>query len=436
VSVRATASFLVGTTLGVTVAAGNALLLYTGQGFLRAAGLLVSSAVMAVAAGLWAGAPEAPGDVPPTSRARWVAVVLTLLAGGAFTALWDARPALRELAVGGAFAVLLVIAMPAYAAGALLIGLHVRENGSGSGAGGVAPGGSSVAAAALAGTAIGVLLATTVLIQRIEPWGIYYGGAALLTVAALVEWRLSPRTQRKPEMDMRDYVVIITGVGDRGQLGFTIAQRFADAGARLVLTSNSPDIEELADEIENDEAMAFGVTADLTDERAIERLLHAVRERYGRLDVLVNVAGGLGVISTVAETTPEAWLREIERNAGTMLRMSRAALPLLREAGGAIVNFAAPAGVRAVAKLGAYSAAKASVIALTRALALEEKANGVRVNAIAPGFMDTAQNRESAGDDAVFVTREDVAAAVLFLASREAHGISGELIHVLGPTLE
>jgi NAD(P)-dependent dehydrogenase (short-subunit alcohol dehydrogenase family) len=237
-------------------------------------------------------------------------------------------------------------------------------------------------------------------------------------------------------MDMRDYVVIITGVGDRGQLGFTIAQRFADAGARLVLTSNSPDVGELADEIEIDEAMAFGVTADLTDERAIERLLHAVRERYGRLDVLVNVAGGLGVISTVAETTPEAWLREVERNAGTMLRMSRAALPLLREAGGAIVNFAAPAGVRAVAKLGAYSAAKASVIALTRALALEEKANGVRVNAIAPGFMDTAQNRQSAGDDAVFVTREDVAAAVLFLASREAHGISGELIHVLGPTLE
>jgi NAD(P)-dependent dehydrogenase (short-subunit alcohol dehydrogenase family) len=89
-----------------------------------------------------------------------------------------------------------------------------------------------------------------------------------------------------------------------------------------------------------------------------------------------------------------------------------------------------------VAKLGAYSAAKASVIALTRALALEEKANGVRVNAIAPGFMDTAQNRQSAGDDAVFVTRQDVASAVLFLASREARGISGELIHVLGPTLE
>jgi 3-oxoacyl-[acyl-carrier protein] reductase len=430
------AAFLVGTTLGGTVAAGNALLLYTGQGFLRAAGLLVSSAVMAVAAGLWAGAPEATDDVPTASRARWIALVLALLAAGAFTALWDARPVLRELAIGGAFAVLLVIAMPAYAAGALLVGLHVREDGSRGRTTDGGHGGSSVAAAALAGTAIGVLLATTVLIQRIEPWGIYYGGAALLTVAALVEWRLSPRTPRKPEMDMRDHVVIITGVGDRGQLGFAIAQRFADAGARLALTSNSQDVEDLADELGDGDATAFGVTADLTDERAVERLLHAVRERYGRLDVLVNVAGGLGVISTVAETPPEAWLREVERNAGTTLRMSRAALPLLREARGAIINFAAPAGVRAVASLGAYSAAKAGVIALTRALALEEKDNGVRVNAIAPGFMDTAQNRQSAGADAVFVTREDVASVVLFLASREARGISGETIHVLGPTLE
>jgi NAD(P)-dependent dehydrogenase (short-subunit alcohol dehydrogenase family) len=436
--VRGTASFLVGATLGVTVAAGNALLLYTGQGFLRAAGLLVSSAMMAVAAGVWAGTPEVPEDVPASSRARWIALVLALLAGGAFTALWGSRPALRELPVGGAFAVLLVLAVPAYAAGTLLVGLYVRDGGGAAGSRNPAglDGSSSVAAAALAGAAIGVLLATTVLIQRIEPWGIYYGGAALLTAAALMEWRTSAHGHRKAEMDMRDYVVIITGAGDRGQLGFAIARLFAGAGARLALTGRSPDVEELADELGGDGGMAFGIAADLTDARAIERLMHAVRERYGRVDVLVNTAGGLSVTGPVAETSPEAWLGEVERNAGTALRMSRAALPLLRESGGSIINFAAPGGLRAVAGLGAYSAAKAGVIALTRALALEEKANGVRVNAIAPGIMDTEQNRSSAGEHAVFVPRDDVASAVLFLASPAARGITGETIHVLGPTLE
>ena len=98
------------------------------------------------------------------------------------------------------------------------------------------------------------------------------------------------------------------------------------------------------------------------------------------------------------------------------------------------MNFASPAGIRAVAGMGAYSAAKATVVAQTRALALEEKSNGVRVNAIAPGMIDTEQNRESVDDpDAVdWVTRDEITRVVLFLASDAASGISGETVHVLG----
>jgi NAD(P)-dependent dehydrogenase (short-subunit alcohol dehydrogenase family) len=428
---RGTAAFLVGTALGATAAAGNALLLYTGQGFLRAAGLLVSSTVMAVAAGVWAGAPEADGEPAEASRARWVAVVIALLAGGAFTALWGARPGLREMAAGGAFAVLLILALPAYAAGSLLAGLYGRE----AGAGGAAAHGGGVAAGALAGAAIGVLLATTGLIQRLEPWSIYHGAAALLTLAAVASWRTAPGAPRHHGTDMRDHVVIITGVGDRGQLGYTLATRFAAAGARLAITDIAPEVEAIAGDLGNGDGRAFGMAADLTDQRAVERLMHAVRERYGRLDVLVNAAGGLTVAGSIAETSAEAWHREAERNAGTALRMCRAALPLLRESGGSIINFAAPAGERAVAGLGAYSAAKAGVIALTRALALEEKAHGVRANAVAPGIMDTAQNRREMGDDAAFVPRDDVASVVLFLASREARGVTGQVLHVPGATL-
>jgi NAD(P)-dependent dehydrogenase (short-subunit alcohol dehydrogenase family) len=425
---RGTAALMAGATLGATAAAGNAFLLYTGQGFLRAAGLLIASTIMACAAGVWAGAPEPDDDTPVRSRARWIALIIVLLTGGAFTALWGSRPPLRELAMGGAFAVLLVLALPAYAAGSLLIALHARGRAA------LPADGGAVAAMGMTGAAVGVLLATSVLIQNLEPYGVYYAGAGIVLLAALLEWGLPSRGFRHGEIDMRDHIAIITGVGDRGQVGYAIARRFRDAGARLLITARSQHVDQLAREL-GDADVVHGMSADLTNDADIDGLVDAVRSRYGRLDSLVNVAGGLRVMKPLADTTPEEWQQEVQRNAETVLRMCRAALPLLRESGGSIVNFAAPAGQRAVAGLGAYSAAKAGVIALTRTLALEEKKHGVRVNAIAPGIADTDQNRQSMDDDTVFVTRDDIASVALFLAGPGAHGVSGETIAVQGPTL-
>src|SRR5690606_16922843 len=124
---------------------------------------------------------------------------------------------------------------------------------------------------------------------------------------------------------------------------------------------------------------------------------------------------GLRAIGPVADTDDGAWRNEIENNATSAFLVLRAALPLLRERRGSVVLFASPAGERAVKGLAAYSAAKAGIIALTRAVALEEKAAGVRVNAIAPGTIDTASNREASGEDAQFVTREEIAEVALFL---------------------
>jgi 3-oxoacyl-[acyl-carrier protein] reductase len=423
---RNIAALFVGATIGATTAAGTALLLYTGQGFLRAVGLLISSTIMAVAAGIWAGSPDpaahAPG--PPSTRARWYGLLLALLAGGVFAAIWQTRAPLREMGFGGALAVLFILALPAYAAGALLAGVHTREqHGSQGDAGGIA-------ATSLAGAALGVLLATTVLIQNLEPWGIYYGAAGLLALVSMVE----RGARAEGSGGMTDHVALITGVGRSGQLGFAIAQRFVEAGARVVITDLRPEVEELAREL-GPESGAAGVRADLTSDDDVQRLVDAVHARFGRLDVLVNAAGGLTVARSLADTTADEWRSELQRNAETVLRVSRAALPLLRASRGAIINFASPAGVRAVAGLGAYSAAKAAVIALTRALALEELPHGVRVNAIAPGMVDTEANRQDAGDDGVFVPRGDVANVVLFLAGDGARGVSGETIHVLGPTL-
>ncbi|MBI4410031.1 MAG: SDR family oxidoreductase, partial [Gemmatimonadetes bacterium] len=167
-------------------------------------------------------------------------------------------------------------------------------------------------------------------------------------------------------------------------------------------------------------------------------VVERARERFGRLDVLFNVAGGLSVIKPLAETAPDEWERELSRNARTTYLLCRAALPLLRESRGAIVNFASPAIFRPPARLAAYTAAKAAVAALTRSLAVEERGHGVRVNALAPGMIDTEQNRRSVPDpDRVrWVTREQVVRAALFLASEAASGITGETIQVLGEGIE
>jgi NAD(P)-dependent dehydrogenase (short-subunit alcohol dehydrogenase family) len=424
------AALLIGLALGGAAAAGTALLLYTGHGFLRAAGLLVSSTIMAVAAGLWAGAPDAQETQPPASRGRWIALIFAMLIGGGFTALWALRPAVRDAAAGGALAVLLVLALPAYAAGALIASVHAREQAAGrhraAGAG----------AAAVAGAALGVLLATTFLIQTFEPYGIYYGAAGVLILAALIESAPASAAYHT-EPDMRGQVVLITGVGDRGQLGYAVADRFLAAGARVVITDVSPQVAELAAELAGSHAGedVRAVQADLLADDQVAGVIDAVRAHGVGLHALINVAGGLGVSGDLMDTSPDAWRREVQRNAETVLRMCRAALPLLRESGGAIVNFASPAGLRAAAGLGAYSAAKAAVIALTRALALEELEHGVRVNALAPGMIDTAQNRRDAEADTVFVARDDVASVALFLAGPAARGVSGETIQVLGPTL-
>jgi NAD(P)-dependent dehydrogenase (short-subunit alcohol dehydrogenase family) len=208
-----------------------------------------------------------------------------------------------------------------------------------------------------------------------------------------------------------------------------------DAGARVCITDVTPGVNDLAEALGAD---VLGVQADLTDDVAVNNLVEEVRRRFGRLDVVVNVAGGLSVIKPLAETESAEWRRELQRNAETAFAVTRAAIPMLREARGAVINFASPAGLRAQAQLGAYSAAKAAVVAFTRALAIEEKNYGVRVNALAPGMIDTAQNRKSVSnpDGVKWITREQIADVVVFLASEIASGITGETIHVLGEGIE
>jgi NAD(P)-dependent dehydrogenase (short-subunit alcohol dehydrogenase family) len=230
--------------------------------------------------------------------------------------------------------------------------------------------------------------------------------------------------------------VLVTGVGAPGQVGFALARAFVAAGARVIAVGIDEKIVETVAQI-GDVERIVGHRADLTSADEVGTMLEAVQSRFGRLDAVVNAVGGLSVIKSIADTEPADWRREIQRNSDTVFLVCHAALPLIRASHGSIVNFASPAGIRAQAQLGAYSAAKAAVVALTRALALEEKSNGVRVNAIAPGLIDTEQNRESMKDQegVRFVSRQQIADVVLFLCSEAGSGVNGETIHVLGETI-
>ena len=397
--------------------AGTALLLYTGEGFLKTAGILLGISFGALAAGLWAG-----DESSRSTRPRLIVLIAIFLIATVFAARWSVSDALRATSMGGGLAVLIVLALPAYAAGAALASIarhHPPRN---------------VVVQCLAGAAVGCALATVFLIPRLDAWGVYFAAASLLLPSAAIP--MSGGTSKTKESGglMRDRVVIITGVGAAGQLGFAIARAFAAADARLIIAGLTDDVRGLADQLGPRDRVA-GIRADLTTDAGVSAVVDAARS-MGRCDALINVAGGLTVIDTIEDTTQDKFRREMSINAETTLLMSRAALPLLRESRGSIVNFTSPAaGADATARLGAYSAAKAAVISITRSLALEEIANGVRVNAIAPGMIDTDQNRASSPEGTKYVTREEVADAVLFLVSDAARGISGEVIHVAGETL-
>lgn len=423
-----------GVALGLAGMVAGALLLYMGDRVLASMGFLMALALAGVAAGIWVGASDGPRPGHRRMLGRWGFAVVALVLGSFVATLWLASPALQTSPFGLPLAVVFLLAEPTYALGALIAALASRRLGWHAGRGGRrASGGAGVVVPALVGGALGILVASVWLIPMLPPGPVLLGAALLVAVAGSIEMRAS----EAKEAGMTERVVIVTGVGARGQLGYAVAEAFVAQGARVLIAARGQDVGERARELG---VGVVGVAADLADPAGAEEVAATARERWGRLDVLVNLAGGLKTTKSVAETDPAEWRREIDANAGTTFAMTRAALPLLRESGGVVVNFASPAGERAMAGLGAYSAAKAGVIALTRALALEEGPQGVRVNAVAPGMVDTAQNREWAGEsgrDPVkpMVRRGQVVDAVLFLASDAASGINGEVIRVLGSRL-
>ena len=175
---------------------------------------------------------------------------------------------------------------------------------------------------------------------------------------------------------------IVTG-GSSG-IGLAIARMLRDEGYDLTLASRRPEKVEAAAK----ELGAVAVAADIADEAACERLVAGHRERFGRLDMLVNSAG-IGIAGTVESLSAKHLDLTIGVNLRGLFLVTQKAIPMLRESRGWIVNLASIAGTLPTPGLSSYGATKAAVISLTRSLNEELDADGVRAVAICPGFVDT-----------------------------------------------
>jgi NAD(P)-dependent dehydrogenase (short-subunit alcohol dehydrogenase family) len=182
----------------------------------------------------------------------------------------------------------------------------------------------------------------------------------------------------------------------------------------------------------------LAIPADLTKEEEVAKVIQQTLDRFGRIDILVNLAGGLTKYKAATEHTLEDWTSELNNNLLTAFLCSKAVFePMKNGGGGRIINFARAGEPQA--KMVAYNSAKAGVVALTRTFALEGRKHNIVVNAIAPGLMDTKSNvkamQPNPEDLARWPKREEITAAVVFLASDEASGITGQVIPVPGRML-
>jgi len=217
-----------------------------------------------------------------------------------------------------------------------------------------------------------------------------------------------------------------------GQVGEAVAGAFADLGASLVLVDRTAEnVEARASDLVAAGKSARGYGCDLSRADDLAALAERVQREHGsRLAALVHMAGGFAMSGAVAESSVDVWNRQITINLTTAYLTSRAFLPMLRAGKGALVFFASEAALpgKAGSNRSAYAVAKSGVVSLMQSIAAEERANGVRANAVAPTSIRTAANVAAMGENVRYVEREEVAAAVTFLCSENASAITGQVV--------
>ena len=225
--------------------------------------------------------------------------------------------------------------------------------------------------------------------------------------------------------------VLVTGAA--GNLGRALAAAFSARGANLVLAGRKR--EELVASFGAEDEHRLFATVDLLDQSSVDTAVALSRERFRRIDVLCNIAGGFRMGEPVHEISDKNWDFMLDVNARTLLHAARAVVPQMIEGGGGkIVNVGAFSAQKGAAQMGAYIAAKSAVIRLTEAMAAELREKNINVNCVLPTTIDTPENRASMpkADPTRWVAPADLANVIVFLASHDARAIHGAAIPVTG----
>ena len=224
---------------------------------------------------------------------------------------------------------------------------------------------------------------------------------------------------------MNGKAIVITGA--LGALGKVVAEEAFSHGAAVA------GIDHAASQMPATPQRIEIGGVDLTDTAQAKQAIDSAATHFGRLDVLINIAGGFA-FETTADGDPKTWQRMYALNVMTALNASRAAIPHLAASGAArIINIGAIGGLQAASGMGPYAASKSGVHRLTEALAAEHKGR-ITVNAVLPSIIDTAANRASMpnADFSKWVTPKELADVILFLASDAASAVTGALLPVSG----
>ncbi len=218
--------------------------------------------------------------------------------------------------------------------------------------------------------------------------------------------------------------VMLTGAA--GNLGRAVASAFADTNLVLVDLKRGT--------LQDSERQIF-LETDLLDAQSVRAAVEKAVQRFKRIDVLCNIAGGFRMGSPLHETSDRDWEFMFNVNARTVLNMSRAVVPIMLEAGGGkIVNIGAFAAQKGAAQMGAYIASKSAVIRLTETMAAELREKNINVNCVLPTIIDTPENRKAMpdADPKRWVAPQDLAQVIVFLASDAARAIHGAALPVAG----
>jgi NAD(P)-dependent dehydrogenase (short-subunit alcohol dehydrogenase family) len=229
------------------------------------------------------------------------------------------------------------------------------------------------------------------------------------------------------------HVQTILVTGATGNLGRAVVRAFEERGHNLLLVASRRD--SLASTFGSENARRAFAPANLLEQARVDAVVRLGIERFGRIDVLCNLAGGFRMGSPVHETKDGDWEFVFDINVRTLLNAVRAVVPhMIASGGGKIVNVGANAALKGVAQMGAYVASKSAVIRITEAMAAELREKNINVNCVLPTIIDTAENRAAMpkADPARWVAPDDLAKVIVFLASDGARAIHGAAIPVTG----